>query len=142
MFDCRALDGNELKGLPQSVEAWEVRGEMAGVNRFEARRAGKLSPLVGRQEEMELQLRRWNQARGGEGRVVLVSGEPGIGKSRIAETLLTKLEAEPHARLRYFCSRHYTQSPLYPIIASSSGLRASSRTAAPKCTARWTCNSG
>ena len=117
MFDCRALGANELKGLPQPVEAWQVRGETAGVSRFEARRAGALSPLVGRQEEIELLLRRWDQAKLGEGRVVLLSGEPGIGKSRIAESLLARLEGEPHARLRYFCSPHHTHSALYPFIA-------------------------
>ena len=117
MFDCRALGADEVKGLPQPVEAWQVRGETAGVSRFEARRAGALSPLVGRQEEIELLLRRWDQAKLGEGRVVLLSGEPGIGKSRIAESLLARLEGEPHARLRYFCSPHHTHSPLYPFIA-------------------------
>ena len=117
MFDCRALGADETKGLPQPAEAWQVRGETAGVSRFEARRRGVLSPLVGRQEEIELLLRRWDQAKLGEGRVVLLSGEPGIGKSRIAETLLARLEGEPHARLRYFCSPHHTHSPLYPFIA-------------------------
>ena len=117
MFDCRALAAVEVKGLPQPVEAWQVRGETAGVSRFEARRAGALSPFVGRQEEIELLLRRWDQAKLGEGRVVLLSGEPGIGKSRIAESLLARLEGEPHARLRYFCSPHHAHSPLYPFIA-------------------------
>ena len=117
MFDCRALGAHEVKELPQPVEAWQVRGEAAGVSRFEARRVGALSPLVGRQEEMDLLRRRWNQAELGEGRVVLLSGEPGIGKSRIAESLLAALEGEPHARIRYFCSPHHTNSPLYPFIA-------------------------
>ncbi len=117
MFDCRALDADAVKGLPQPAEAWQVRGETAGVSRFEARRAGTLSPLVGRQEEIDLLLRRWDRAKAGEGRVVLLSGEPGIGKSRIAESLLAKLEGEPHVRLRYFCSPHHTHSPLYPFIA-------------------------
>jgi class 3 adenylate cyclase len=116
MFDCRALAAIEVQGLPQPVEAWQVRGAAAGVSRFEARRAGALSPFVGRQEEIDLLLRRWDQAKRGEGRVVLLSGEPGIGKSRIAESLLTGLEGEPHARLRYFCSPHHTHSPLYPFI--------------------------
>jgi class 3 adenylate cyclase/tetratricopeptide (TPR) repeat protein len=108
MFDCRALSTDET--------AWQVRGETAGVSRFEARRAGALSRLVGRQEEIDLLLRRWDQAKLGEGRVVLFSGEPGIGKSSIAESLLTRLAGEPHARLRYFCSPHHTHSPLYPFI--------------------------
>jgi class 3 adenylate cyclase/tetratricopeptide (TPR) repeat protein len=117
MFDCRALGANEVKGLPQPVEAWHVRGEAVNVSRFEARRAGALSPLVGRQEEIELLLRRWDQAKVGQGRVVLLSGEPGIGKSRIAESLLVTLEGEPHVSLRFFCSPRHTHSPLYPFIA-------------------------
>jgi class 3 adenylate cyclase len=121
MFDCRALAATEVKGLPQPVEAWHVRGEIAGVSRFDARRADALSPLVGRQEEMALLLRRWDQAKLGEGLVVLLSGEPGIGKSRIAESLLVGLEDEPKARLRYFCSPHHAQSPLYPFIAQLEG---------------------
>ncbi|MBR1253455.1 AAA family ATPase [Bradyrhizobium sp. AUGA SZCCT0240] len=116
MFDCHALAAIDMEGLPQPVEAWQVRGEAAGVSRFEARRSRAQSALVGRQEEIELLLRRWDQAKLGEGRVVLLSGEPGIGKSRISETLLVRLEGEPHARLRYFCSPHHTQSPLYPLI--------------------------
>jgi len=115
MFDCYALNDIEVKGIP--VKAWRVRGETAGVSRFEARRTGALSPLVGRQEEIELLLRRWDHAKLGEGRVVLLSGEPGIGKSRIAETLRAPREGEPRACLRYFCSPHHAQSPLYPFIA-------------------------
>ena len=117
MFDCRALGANEVKGLPQPVEAWQVRGEAVDVSRFEARRVGALSPLVNRQEEIELLLRRWDQAKVGQGRVVMLSGEPGIGKSRITESLLVRLEGEPHVRLRYSCSPHHMHSPLYPFIA-------------------------
>jgi class 3 adenylate cyclase/tetratricopeptide (TPR) repeat protein len=121
MFECRALGASELKGLPRLIEAWQVRGETAGVSRFDARRTGTLSPLVGRQEEMELMLRRWGQAKLGEGRVVLLSGEPGIGKSRIAESLLHSLEGEPHTRFRYFCSPHHAHSALYPFISQLEG---------------------
>jgi tetratricopeptide (TPR) repeat protein len=117
MFDCRALAGEERNGLPLSLEAWQVRGETAGVSRFDARRRAALTPFVGRQEEMDLLLRRWGQAKAGDGRVVLLSGEAGIGKSRIAESLLARIEGEPHARLRYFCSPHHVQSPLHPVIA-------------------------
>jgi class 3 adenylate cyclase len=117
MFDCRAHDPIEVKGLPQPVEAWQVGGETVGVSRFEARRAGELTPLVGRQEEIERLLRRWDRAKLGEGQVVLLSGEPGIGKSRIAESLLRRLDGEPHSRIRYFCSPHHAQSALHPFIA-------------------------
>jgi predicted ATPase len=73
--------------------------------------------LVGREEELELLLRRWRQANAGEGRVVLLTGEPGIGKSRLVVALQKAIEAEPHVRLRYFCSPQHTGSPLYPIIS-------------------------
>jgi class 3 adenylate cyclase/DNA-binding SARP family transcriptional activator len=116
MFDCRALDADGSRGSSPPVQAWQVHGEAIGVSRFDARRAGELSPLVGRQEELDLLLRRWQQARDGDGRVVLLSGEPGIGKSRLAESLLHSLEGEPHVRFRYFCSPHHTHSPLYPFI--------------------------
>ncbi len=117
MFDCRPLGAVDVKGLLQPVEAWQVLSATAGISRFEARNAGALSPLVGRHEEIELLLRRWDQAKAGEGRVVLLAGEPGIGKSRIAESLLGRLEGEPQVRLRYFCSPHHTHSALYPFIA-------------------------
>ena len=117
MFDCSAVAAVAVEGQPDSVKAWQVRGETAGVSRFDARRGDALCPLVGRQEEFELMLRRWDQASSGEGRVVLISGEPGIGKSRIAESLLARLDGEPHARLRYFCSPYHTHSALYPFIA-------------------------
>ena len=73
--------------------------------------------LVGREEELELLLRRWSKAKSGEGQVVLLSGEPGIGKSRLTAALLERLATEPHTRLRYFCSPQHTDSALYPIIS-------------------------
>jgi len=86
------------------------------VSRFEALRSGE-TPLVGRDEEIELLQRRWEQAKSGEGRVVLISGEPGIGKSRLTAALSAQIESEPHTRLRYFCSPHHQDSALYPFIA-------------------------
>ncbi|HWZ68333.1 MAG TPA: AAA family ATPase [Stellaceae bacterium] len=75
------------------------------------------TPLVGREEEVELLVRRWQQANSGEGLVVLISGEPGIGKSRLMAALSEHIEAEPHTRLRYFCSPHHQDSALNPFIA-------------------------
>ncbi|MDB5585000.1 MAG: adenylate cyclase, partial [Bradyrhizobium sp.] len=115
MFDCHAFDAIEGNGLPP-LAAWKVDGENIATSRFDARRGTVMSPLMGRQEEIELLLRRWSQVRRGEGRVVLLSGEPGIGKSRIAESLLGKIEDEPHNRLRYFCSPHHAHSSLHPFI--------------------------
>ena len=84
--------------------------------RFEALHATGLTALVGREEELELLLRRWSRAKSSEGQVVLLSGEAGIGKSRLTAALLERLAAEPHTRLRYFCSPQHTDSALYPII--------------------------
>jgi predicted ATPase len=92
-----------------------VVGESGVVSRFEALRAGT-TPLVGRDEELDLLLRRWQQAKSG-GRVVLVSGEPGIGKSRLTAALSQRIETEPHTRIRYFCSPHHQDSALYPFIS-------------------------
>ncbi len=116
LFDYRDLGRHTLKGFSEPVHVRQVLGPSKVESRFEARRAGALTPFVGREEEIELLLRRWDQAKLGEGRVVLLSGEPGIGKSRIAESLSARLAGEPHVRLRYFCSPHHTQSPLYPSI--------------------------
>ena len=94
-----------------------LRCDRASVeSRFEALHASGLTELVGREEELELLLRRWSKAKTGEGQVVLLSGEAGIGKSRLTAALLERLATEPHTRLRYFCSPQHTDSALYPII--------------------------
>ncbi len=85
-------------------------------SRFEAQHETSLAPLVGREEELELLLRRWNQASHGEGRVVLLTGEPGVGKSRLIAALQERLQSQPHVRIRYFCSPQHSDSALYPII--------------------------
>ena len=115
LFDYRDLGTVALKGFAETVPAWQALGVSAAESRFEALRAST-TPLVGRGEEIDLLVRRWEQAKGGEGSVVLLSGEPGIGKSRIAETILERLSGEPHTRLRAFCSPHHQDTALYPSI--------------------------
>jgi class 3 adenylate cyclase/predicted ATPase len=115
LFHYRDLGPVALKGFAETVPVWQVLGASAAESRFEALRASA-TPLVGRGEEINLLLRRWEQAKGGEGAVVLLSGEPGIGKSRIAETILERLSGEPQTRLRLFCSPHHQDTALYPSI--------------------------
>jgi len=98
------------------VRVWAVLRASSVESRFEALHATDLTPLVGRDEESELLLRRWSKAKTGEGQVVLLSGEAGIGKSRLTAALLERIAAEPHTRLRHFCSPQHTDSALYPII--------------------------
>jgi class 3 adenylate cyclase/tetratricopeptide (TPR) repeat protein len=117
MFDYRDLRRVTLKGLADPVQAWQVLGSSTVESRFEAQRGAALTPLVGREEELELLLRRWQQAKAGDGSVVLILGEPGIGKSRLAQTLLERLSDEPYTRLRQFCSPHHQDTALYPTIA-------------------------
>src|SRR6266478_6890181 len=116
LFDLEDLGPQQLAGFAEPQRAWRVLGESGEVSRFEALRSGE-TPLVGRDEEIELLRRRWEQAKSGEGRVVLISGEPGIGKSRLTAALSARIESEPHTRLRYFCSPHHQDSALYPFIA-------------------------
>ena len=98
------------------MRAWAALRPASVESRFEALHASGLTELVGREEELELLLRRWSKAKTGEGQVVLLSGEAGIGKSRLTAALLERLASEPHTRLRYFCSPQHTDSALYPII--------------------------
>jgi class 3 adenylate cyclase/DNA-binding response OmpR family regulator/tetratricopeptide (TPR) repeat protein len=97
--------------------AWQVLRESSAESRFDALRLDQLSPMVGRKEEMALLLRRWRQSRSGIGQVVFISGEPGIGKSRLAKSLAERVELEPHQRLFYQCSPHHQNIPFYPLIA-------------------------
>lgn len=117
LFEYRDLGSVELKGFTGGARAWRVTGTAAIQSRFEALHAAMLTPLVGRDEELDLLSRRWRQAKTGEGRVVLISAEPGIGKSRLIEALVEHVAAEAPARLRYFCSPHNQDSAFYPIIA-------------------------
>ena len=116
LFELTELWADNLKGLAGPVRAWVVRRPSAVVSRFEALHANGLIDLVGRDEEMEMLLRRWAGAKAGEGQVVVLSGEAGIGKSRLAVALMEKLAGEPHSHVRFFCSPQHTDSALYPII--------------------------
>jgi class 3 adenylate cyclase/tetratricopeptide (TPR) repeat protein len=116
LFECSSLGAIEVKGFDLPVPAWQVLRPSIVGSRFEALRGSALTPLVGRDEEIDLLLRRWGRAKAGDGQVVLVSGEPGIGKSRITAALLEWLQAGPHFLLRYFCSPYRQDSALFPFI--------------------------
>ncbi|MGA6998233.1 MAG: adenylate/guanylate cyclase domain-containing protein, partial [Pseudolabrys sp.] len=116
LFELEDLGARDIKGIAGPTRAWAVLRASSVASRFEALHATGLTALVGRDEEFELLLRRWQRAKSGEGQVVLLSGEAGIGKSRLTAALLENLATEPHARLRYFCSPQQTNSALYPII--------------------------
>jgi class 3 adenylate cyclase len=117
LFECRDLGAVEIRGFAETVPIFQVLRPSAVESRFEALHATKLTALVGRNEELDLLLRHWRRAKAGEGQVVLVSGEAGIGKSRLTVELHERLAGEPHTRLRYFCSPHHQDSALYPVIA-------------------------
>jgi predicted ATPase len=116
LFEYRDLGEIEVKGIAAPVQAWQVLSPSAVASRFEALRGSVLTPLVGRDEEIALLLRRWERAKTGDGQVVLICGEPGIGKSRITAELEGRVHTEPHLRLRYFCSPYHQDSALYPFI--------------------------
>jgi class 3 adenylate cyclase len=116
-FALTDLGEHDLKGIAEPVHAWQVEQALVTESRFDATRGGSaLTPLVGRDEELDLLLRRWSQARNGEGQVVLLSGEPGIGKSRILSALRERLEAQGVQALRFQCSPYYVNSAFWPII--------------------------
>jgi class 3 adenylate cyclase/predicted ATPase len=117
LFELQDLGAQDLKGISGRVQAWGALRPSSVESRFDALHASPLTELVGREEELELLRRRWSKAKTGEGQLVLLSGEPGIGKSRLTAALLERLAAEPHTRLRYFCSPQHTDSALYPIIS-------------------------
>jgi class 3 adenylate cyclase len=116
LFDLQELGAKDLQGIGGSVRAWAALRPASVEGRFEALHASGLTELVGREEELELLLRRWSKAKAGEGQVLLLSGEAGIGKSRLTAALMERLESESHTRLRYFCSPQHTDSALYPVI--------------------------
>jgi len=114
LFEIDDLGQRALAGFSEPQRAWRIVGESGVLSRFEALRS-EATPLVGRDEELDLLLSRWQQAKAGKGRVVLVSGEPGIGKSRLSAALSQRIQGDPHIRLRYFCSPYHQDSALYPV---------------------------
>ncbi|HEY7299429.1 MAG TPA: AAA family ATPase [Xanthobacteraceae bacterium] len=125
LFELMKLAPSTLKGFPEPVQAWRALGEGHAESRFEALHGTRLIPLVGRGEELELVLSRWRQAKEGGGQVVLISGEPGIGKSRLVLALRERLHGEPKATVNYACSPHHVHSALSPFVAQlerSAGL--------------------
>jgi predicted ATPase len=116
LFGLEDLGASDLKGISGPVRAWAALRPSNVESRFEALHTGGLTELVCREEELDLLLRRWTKAKTGEGQVVLLSGEAGIGKSRLTAALLERLATEPHTRSRYYCSPQRTDSALYPII--------------------------
>jgi class 3 adenylate cyclase len=116
LFELQNLGRQMLKGIPDTVQVWAALRPAAVAGRFEAFHDGEVSPFVGREEESELLLRRWSKAKTGEGQAVLLSGEAGLGKSRLTAMLLQQIRDEPHARVRCFCSPQRTDSALYPTI--------------------------
>jgi class 3 adenylate cyclase/tetratricopeptide (TPR) repeat protein len=117
VFSCRDLGEFAIKGFDFPIRAWQIWGESKVRSRFEAMHSAPLPPMVGRDEELELLLRRWKQAGAGEGRVVWISGEAGIGKSRLVQAMTERLRDEIYFRLRYFCSQHSQDTVLHPVVA-------------------------
>ena len=116
LFELEDWGTKELKGIAAPVRVWRALRPIPAAGRFEAFHATDLTALIGREEELELLLRRWSRAKAGEGQAVLLSGEAGIGKSRLTAALLEAIATEPHTRLRNFCSPQHTDSALYPTI--------------------------
>jgi class 3 adenylate cyclase/predicted ATPase len=116
LFDYADLGAHEIKGISQPVQVSRVLGPSTVADRFAALRSGQLSPLIGREHEIALLSERWEQARRGEGHVVLLTGEPGIGKSRVVQSLCERLENRTHGLLRYQCLPYYRHSAFQPLI--------------------------
>jgi hypothetical protein len=116
LFEYRDLGAVEVKGIAGPVPAWQVLRPSVVASRFEALHGSALSRMIGRDEEVDLLLRRWARAKAGDGQVVLISGEPGLGKSRLAAALEERLDAEPHLHLRYFCLPYHQDSALHPFV--------------------------
>lgn len=116
LFECEDLGHHQLKGFTKPVHAWRIVGERSATSRFEASHPAGFAPLVGRDEEVRLLMQRWDQAKEGDGQVVLLAGEPGIGKSRLVQALREKTSGEDCLRLQYYCSSRHQNSAFHPVI--------------------------
>ena len=124
LFELESIGKHDLKGFAEPLEVWQIKGDLKQASRYEARRQKEL-PLVGRDREMAILKARWQDAKSGKGQVVLISGDPGMGKSHLCDALRQAVADEPHKRLRYFCAPFHQNSVLFPIIAQlerSSGI--------------------
>jgi class 3 adenylate cyclase len=139
LFEYRDLGSQTLKGFGEPLHVRQVIKPSKIENRFEVRRAAMGSRLLGRDEELDLLWRRWEQAKRGEGRVVLVTGEPGIGKSRLTRALQERLRSEPYTQLLYHCSPYHQDSALYPIISQLIRAAGIERDDAPEITSSKCC---
>ena len=117
LFSYESLGDRELKGIAEPTEIWRVVGDRSIESRFQATHPHDLTPLIGRDEELQMMHRRWTRTLDGEGEVVLLAGESGIGKSRLTEALRVEAASDPHVWIRYQCSPHHINSPFYPLIA-------------------------
>jgi class 3 adenylate cyclase/predicted ATPase/DNA polymerase III delta prime subunit len=133
LFEVASLGAHHLKGFSEPVQTWRVIGEGFAESRFEALRGASLTPLVGRDHELGLLLERWHWAKEGEGQVVLLSGEPGIGKSRLIRALLERLGGESYMPLSHYCSPYHQNSAFYPVISLLERAGGLSRTEPPEC---------
>jgi class 3 adenylate cyclase/predicted ATPase len=114
-FDYKDLGINFVKGLSEGMQAWNVTGSSRVESRFAAAVGSKLTPLVNREEEIALLLMRWQAAKEGDGQVVILSGEPGIGKSRIVQEVRERITSESHERISFQCSPYNTGTAFYPF---------------------------
>jgi class 3 adenylate cyclase/predicted ATPase len=133
-FVCEALGDQPLKGFPKPIPVYRVRGESGAQSRLDMVSATGLTPLVGRDQEMELLLERWEQAKEDLGQVILLSGEAGIGKSRLVRALQDRLAGESYTRLDCRCSPYARHSALYPVINLGRRLLQWQREEAPEVT--------
>jgi class 3 adenylate cyclase/predicted ATPase len=117
LFELADLGPTRIKGFAEPISAFVVQGEGRADGRFEALHGQRLTPLIGREHELAMLMERWNWAKDGDGQVVLIAGEAGIGKSRLMHALREKLTGEPHFALSYFCSAYHTNSALHPVVA-------------------------